>query len=219
LTLEPELNKTEVWIAEHAIRILLVFAVAILVGGYFVYKTVEQTGQTSKTVRRIEPQVTKINRAICDERSLESPGRARRCAERIRIGLVNCRSSEPCRAAFLAITTYPPPARSTSTSTTATTTALSSKGVMPQQPSHHGHQQPDPSTGPHGGNGKGGGEAAPESPPAASPGPSGGEGGSGAGQGQESPGNGAQGGSTSGAGVEVCALERTCIGVEVGVGN
>jgi hypothetical protein len=108
---DARLNKTEVWIAGHSIRIFLVIAALILVGAFFVVKTFLESGETAKKVKVIAPQVTRINRALCDERSLDDDKRARRCAERIRVGLVNCRRSTRCRAALLAAITYPPPAR------------------------------------------------------------------------------------------------------------
>lgn len=203
MTNPKPLNKAEVWIANHAVPIFVSLAVLILVGAAAVFYTYQRQGDTANEVHVLKPQVTKINRAICDERSLRNEARARACAERIRVGLVNCRQVSRCRAAFLAVLTYPPPARPTST------TPSSEKGGAIQQPSNNGHQQPGPS----GGQQEGSQEA--------SPAPSAPEGGSGAGQGQESPGNGAQGSqggeSSSGVGVELCALERTCVGVEVGV--
>lgn len=194
----------EVWVADHAVPIFLTIAALIILGAAAVIYTYERQGDTAEVVRRVEPQVTNINRAICDERSLESEARARRCAERIRVGLVNCRRYQRCRAAFLAALTYPPPARSAEE-----TSPSSPEGGGAFQPSNNGHQPPGPS----GGQQEGGQEA--------SPAPSAPEGGSGAGQGEESPGNGAQGSqggeSSSGVGVELCALERTCVDVEVGV--
>lgn len=111
MTLEPKLNTTEVWIAEHSIRIFLAIALLILVGSFFVVKIIVETSDTANQVKVLSPQVTRINRAICDKRSLEDQLRAARCAERIRLGLVNCRRVERCRAALLAAITYPPPAR------------------------------------------------------------------------------------------------------------
>lgn len=197
------LNKVEVWVANHAVPIFLVIAVAIVLGAGAVFYTWQKQGDTASEVHVIAPQVTKINQAICDRASLTNGVKAKRCAERIRIGLVNCRRVSRCRAAYLALATYPPPAKPTST------TPSSEEGGAIQQPSSHGHQPPGPS----GGQQEGSQEA--------SPAPSAPEGGAGAGQGQESPGNGAQGSqggsSSSGAGVEVCVLERTCVGVEAGV--
>lgn len=197
------MNKTERWIADHALPIFGVIAVLIVLGAAAVFYTYQRQGDTAEKVQVIAPQVTKINRAICDRGSLINDVKAKRCAERIRIGLVNCRRVSRCRAAYLALATYPPPAKPTST------TPSSEEGGAIQQPSNNGHQQPGPS----GGQQEGGQEASPT--------PSEPEGGAGAGQGEESPGNGAQGSqdgsSSSGAGVEVCALERTCVGVEVGL--
>jgi len=206
------LNKLEVWVAEHSAPVFAVLAVLIVLAAVAVFYTFQQSGEARDQVNVLKPQVTKVAGAICDQQSLKHTDRATRCAERIRIGLVNCKQVERCRAALLAAITYPPPAKpgaSTSpSSTTAITTAPSSKGGGAFQPSNNGHQQPGPS----GGQQEGGQEA--------SPAPSGPEGGSGAGQGEESPGNGAQGSqggeSSSGAGVELCVLERTCVGIEVG---
>lgn len=207
---QVRLNRLEIWIADHAAPIFIIVAALIVAGAIGITVVFLQAREAGDQVNVLKPQVTRVNKAICDKQSLDHPQRAERCAERIRIGLVNCRHSVPCRAAFLAIATYPPPARSTvPSSTTAITTAPDQKGGATQQPSNHGHQQPGPS----GGQQEGSQEA--------SPAPSEPEGGSEADQGQEGPGNGAQaspgGSSSSGAGVEVCALERTCVGVEVGV--
>lgn len=216
---QVKLNRVEIWIADHALPIFAAVALAIILGAVAIFYVFLQAGDAQSQVKVLEPQVTRVNKAICDKQSLNHPQRAERCAERIRVGLVNCRHSSPCRAAFLAIVTYPPKARPGSPSgTTATTTAPSSKGVMPQTPST-GHQQPGPgSPGHSGGEHEGQGQGA---PPAPSPGPSPAPGAPAAPEASpppETPGNGAQGGSTSGADVEVCALER-CVGAEVGLGN
>jgi hypothetical protein len=203
------LNKLEVWVAEHAVPIFAVIAVAIVVGAAAVIYTYSEQSGIAERVKVLAPKVTRVSKAICDQESLHHLNRARSCAERIRVGLVNCRKVPRCRAAFLAIATYPPPARSSApSSTTAITTAPDQKGGATQQPSSHGHQQPGPSGGQHQ---EGSQEAspAPSGPPAPERGPP-----------AETPGNGAPGApggsSSSGAGVEVCALERTCVGVEVG---
>lgn len=218
MTTEPKpLNKVEIWVADHAVPIFLVIALAIVLGAGAVFWTWQQQGDTAEQVKVIAPQVTRIDKAICDRASLNHPARARACAERIRIGLVNCRRSSRCRAAYLALATYPPPARSTApSSTTATTTAPSSEGGdAVHQPSHQGHQQPGPS----GGQQEGGQEPSPAPSPGASVPPA-----PGGGPPAETPGNGAQGGqggsSASGVGVEVCAeLVNTCVGAEVGLGH
>jgi hypothetical protein len=204
------LNRLEVWVAEHSAPVFAILAVLIVLAAVAVFYTFQQSGEARDQVNVLKPQVTKVAGAICDQQSLKHTDRATRCAERIRIGLVNCKRVERCRAALLAAITYPPPAHAGApSSTTAITTAPTEKGGATQQPSNHGHQQPGPS----GGQQEGGQEA--------SPAPSEPEGGSEGGQGQESPGNGAQGSqdgsSSSGVDVEVCALERTCVGVEVGV--
>lgn len=208
------LNKVEVWVAEHAVPIFGAIALLIVIGALAVFVTYQKQNAVAERVKVLSPQVTRVNQAICDKRSLESESRARRCAARIRVGLVNCRRVDRCRAAFLAVLTYPPPARSTAPSGTT----LEPEGGGAQQPSNSGHQQPGPGEQP--GHGQGGGndhgqEASPAPSPSAS-GPPAAEHGPPA----ESPGNGAQGSqggeSSSGADVEVCALER-CVGAEVDV--
>jgi hypothetical protein len=214
---EKKLAGWEMWVADHAGPIFAAVALAIVVGAIAIFVVFLRAGSAQDQVNVLKPQVTRVNKAICDKQSLGHTQRAERCAERIRVGLINCRHSNPCRAAFLAIATYPPKARSGSpSSTTASTTAPSSspKGVMPQQPSSHGHQQPGP-----GSPGHSGGDHGQEASPAPSPGSSAAPGASAAPEASpppETPGNGAQGGSTSGADVEVCALER-CVGAEVDV--
>ena len=229
---DANLNKVEVWIAEHSIRILAVLALLIAAGGFFVVKVILETGETSDKVTRIEPQVTTINRAICDARSLESEDRARRCAERIRVGLVNCRRYSRCRAAFIAALTYPPPARGATSTPEVSPSPASSTGDTgggDAQNPHGAGQQPSPgSPGDNNGNGQGGQgkgqEPAPAPSPGASPAPDGSEApepSPGGDEGSQGGGGGAQGGqeggSSSGAGVEVCVLERTCVDVEVGL--
>ena len=207
---QVRLNRAEIWIADHALPIFAVLALAIVAGAIAIFVVFSRAGEAKNQVEVLSPQVTKVSKAICDQESLHHRNRAESCAERIRVGLVNCRKVPRCRAAFLAIATYPPPAHpGAPSSTTATTTAPDQKGGATQQPSNHGHQQPGPSGGQHH---EGGQEAspAPSGPPATEGGPP-----------AETPGNGAQGSqggsSSSGVGVEVCALERTCVGVEVGV--
>lgn len=216
------LNKLEVWVSEHAVPIFAAIAVMICLGAVAVFVTYQRQGDTAGKVKVLSPQVTRISRAICDRRSADSIARSRLCAGRIRYGLVACRHSQRCRAAFLALLTYPPPAQPTSPSTT---TAPDQKGGATQQPSNHGHQHPSPGSQPgHHGGGKhhGGGGAAPAPTPASpapSPAPSAPEK-PGKGPPVETPGKGppagAGGGSSSGAGVELCVLERTCVGVEAG---
>lgn len=206
---DPDLNKIELWIAEHSIRIFLVIAALICVGAFFVVKTFVQSGEAAREVDVLKPQVTKIVRAAatCSAQTVKEKETSNACAARLRFALVVCRRSAKCRAALLAIVNYPPPAHADAPSST---TLPDQEGGATQQPSNNGHQQPGPSGGQHH---EGGQEA--------SPAPSEPKGGSEGDQGQESPGNGAQGSqggsSSSGAGVEVCALERTCVGVEVGV--
>lgn len=215
--MSSETSKAEAWIAEHSIRIFLVIAVLILTGAYFVVSAFLKSGEAAHEVDVLKPQVTKIYAAAaaCAPKTIARDGGEERCSRLLTVALRNCRQAPKCRAAFLAILTYPPPARSTvPSSTAATTTAPDSKGGATQQPSNHGHQPPGPGKGPRGGGDEG---EAQETSPTPSPAPSAPEGGSGEAPAQESPGNSAEGGSSSGADVEVCALERTCVGIEVGL--
>lgn len=216
MTTDPKpLNQVEVWVAEHAVPIFLGIALAIVLGAAAVFYNWQKQGDTANEVHVLAPQVTKITQAICDRASLEDDRRARACAERIRIGLVNCRQVDRCRAAYLALATYPPPSPKP-TSPTSPSTAATPEGVMPQQPSNNGHQQPGPSGGQQGGGDQGQGEGAAQAPPPAAGGESPSEGS----QGGQGGAQGSQGGSTSGVGVEVCADHvNTCIGVEVGLGH
>lgn len=219
MTTEPKpLNKLEVWISERAAPIFAVVAVLIVFGAGAFFWTYQKQSDTADRVKVIAPQVTRINKAICDERSLESEARARGCAERIRVGLVNCRRYDRCRAAFLAVlatpaeTTTSPPS-----STTATTTAPSSEGGGAQSPSTAG-QQPGPAAGGVGqGQGQEEGPKSPETPPdAESPPP-----GPGHPEGPErppaAPVEPPPAPPTSGVDVEVCIPGLTCAGVEVGL--
>lgn len=209
---DVKLNRFEVWVADHAAPILAVIAILIVVGAGVTFYVWQQQGDTAKKVKTLAPQVTRINEAICDRRSLSHPARARRCAERIRVGLVNCRHVSRCRAAWLALATYPPPARGATSGATAGLSSPSTSSPAPgdsggggaQQPSH-GHQPPSPGSqpGPESASPSPGAAPAPEpGPPASTPG--------------NGPQNGSGGGSSSGAGVEVCAV-KTCVGAEVNV--
>lgn len=216
--------------AERAVPIFAVIAVLILLGAAAVFYTYERQGDTAGKVKVIAPQVTRINRAICDRASLEHGDRARACAERIRIGLVNCRHVQSCRAAYLALATYPSRPAETSPRVTRDTKVSSPSAATPspgppgdtgggdaQPPSNHGHQQPGPTTGPTE-------EAAHEPPSAVSPSPA-----PAPSQGEspatstETPETAPQPAPTapqpSGADVEVCVLEHTCVGVEIGLGG
>jgi len=213
---QVRLNRLELWIADHAAPIFIIVAALIVAGAIGITVVFLQAREAGDQVNVLKPQVTRVNKAICDKQSLNHAQRAERCAERIRIGLINCRRSEPCRAAFLAVATSPPPpARggrdsssplsSTMAESTSPARGDSGGGDAHQPPSNHGHQQPGPGSQP------GQPEAAPAPPP--SPGaesPSG----------PETPANGPQdapgGGSASGADVEVCAV-KTCVGAEVNV--
>jgi len=204
------LNKLEVWVAEHAVPIFGVIALLIVVGAVAVFVTYQEQSGIAERVKVLVPQVTKVNKAICDKQSLNHPQRAARCAERIRVGLVNCRHSQPCRAALLAAITYPPPAQPTAPSG-ATPRSGGGDAFQPAT----GHQQPGPGEQP-------GHEGGQDGPPTPSPGPSG-PAAAEPGPPAESPGNGAQGSpggsSSSGPGVELCVLEHTCVGAEVGLGG
>lgn len=137
------LNRVEIWIAEHWAPIFAVLSVLIILGTIAVFVTWRQQSGTADTVKVIQPQVTHISQAICDKHSLGHPERARRCAERIRVGLINCRRSQPCRAAYLALATYPPPARSEGGDAQTPSTA----GQQPSpghQPGHPGGRHKPP---------------------------------------------------------------------------
>jgi hypothetical protein len=202
------------WIAEHAAPIFLVIAALIVVGAIGVFVTYQKQGNTADTVTKVlSPQVTRINRAICDQQSLGHRTRAERCAERIRVGLINCRRSTSCRAAYLALATYPPPAKPARGETSPGTSEPSSGsprdtgGGDAHQPSNNGHQQPAP----------GKGAESPAEPSPAPPAASGGSGAAEPGKPAEPPGNGppAESGK-SGVDVEVCVVEGTCVGVGLG---
>lgn len=167
---QVRLNRAEVWIADHALPIFAAVALAIIGGAVAIFVVFLENGETRDQVNVLRPQVTRVNKAICDKQSLDHPQRAERCAERIRVGLVNCRRSEPCRAALLAAITYPPPARSEPLPNLSKSTQGSGQpggGDAVQQPSHQGHQQP----GPHGG-GQGEGHQGGQEPGAKPPEPS-----------------------------------------------
>lgn len=201
-----ELNKVEVWVAERAVPIFVALAVLIALGAGAVFYTYSKQGATQRQVDVLQPQVTQIVKAAatCDEKSLHHRGQSKLCAERIRIGLLNCRRVPSCRAALLAAIAGPPPHRIDAQPALPTKGSSSSGGGDAFQPSNHGHQHPGPAPGPSPSPSP---SPAPAPSPAPSPSPP-----------AESPGNGAQGspggGSSSGAGVEVCALER-CVGAEV----
>jgi len=209
---QVKLNRAEVWIADHALPIFGAVALAIVAGAVAIFLVFLNQGAVESQVNVLKPQVTRVNKAICDKQSLDHSARAHRCAERIRVGLINCRRSSACRAAYLALATFPPPARDHTATSPATSSEPSSTagdtggGDAHQQPSNHGHQQPSPGEG--------------QNPPAgAAPGASPGQEGEGAaepspGGNEGSGGQQGESGGSSGAGVEVCLLE-TCAGVEV----
>lgn len=208
---QVRLNRLEIWIADHAVPVFLVVAALIIAGAVAVFVTYQKQDDTADQVRVIAPQVTKVSRAICDQQSLSHPDRANRCAERIRVGLINCRRVQRCRAALLAILTYPPPADRAEETSPST-----SGGGDAFQPST-GKQQPGPGSQPGqpGGQGKGGGQGGSPAPSPAAPGPAAPGGGPPAGAPGKGPPAAPGGGSSSDAGVEICVLERTCIGADV----
>ena len=157
---QVRLNRVEVWIADHALPIFGAVAVAIIAGAVAIFVVFLGQKETRDQVNVLRPQVTRVNKAICDKQSLTHEGRAARCAERIRVGLVNCRRVERCRAALLAAITYPPPARSPSPSP-------SPEGGGAQNPSTAG-QQPAPGSP---GGGQGGGHGDGQNPGSKSPTP------------------------------------------------
>lgn len=212
---QVRLNRVEIWIADHALPIFGVVALAIIAGAIGITVVFLEAGEAKQQVEVLRPQVTRVNKAICDKQSLNHPQRAERCAERIRVGLINCRHSEPCRAAFLATITYPPPARGATSSPSSATKTTSpapgdAEGGGAQQPSH-GHQHPSPGSQPGQPSQEASPAPSPSSGPSAAPEP---------GPPAQTPGNGPQngagGGSSSGAGVEVCAA-KACVGAEVNV--
>jgi hypothetical protein len=218
MTQEPKpLNRFEVWVSEHAGPVFVAVAAAIVLCAGAFFWVWEKSGDTQDQVNVLRPQVTKINQAVCDARSLESEAKARRCAERIRVGLVNCRRYDRCRAAFIAALTYPPPARPDAAST--------AEGGGAQNPSTAGQQ---PAPGQPGGGDKGGGHdhgqrPGPKSPqpaPEAGPAPASPDTGTGS---SADPGQGADQGedespppSKGGVEVETCLL---VVCAEVGVGR
>lgn len=201
-----ELNRVEVWVAERAVPIFAALAVLIVIGAGAVFWNYQKQGATQRQVDVLKPQVTQIVKAAatCDAKSLHDRGQSKICAERIRIGLLNCRRVPVCRAALLAAIAGPPPARLDAHPALPNRPPSSSGGGDAFQPSSHGHQPPGPAQGPSP-------SPSPSPAPAPVPAPS-------PSRVPESPGNGAQGspggGSSSGPGVEVCALER-CVGAEV----
>jgi hypothetical protein len=218
------LNKLEVWVAEHAVPVFGVIALAIVIGAVAVFVTYQEQSDTAEHVKMLGPRVTRINKAICDKGSLKSGPRAQACAGRIRIGLINCRKVTRCRAALLAAITYPPPPRGATEPSPGSSRDTGGGGA--QNPSHAG-QQPSPGHPGHhgGGNHPSGQEPAPTPSPSPSPAPSPSPVPSPSPM-PEKPGNGPPGGSppghsggSSGPGVELCVLEHTCVGADLGLGG
>lgn len=232
------LNRFEVWTSNHAAPIFGVIALLIVVGAAAVFFTYEKSGHAEDQIQILKPQVTRVNEAICDRQSLGHPGRAERCAERIRVGLINCRRVQSCRAAYLALATFPTepsqvtrgdgnpsrvdrataePSSPIGTTPSHGPSADTGGGDASQPPSNHGHQQPGPTTGPT--------EEATHEPPSAvspSPAPAPSQGESPA-TSTETPPAAPQPAPTapkpSAPAVEVCVLEHTCVGVEIGLGG
>lgn len=225
---EPKpLNSLEVWVADHATPIFLTLAVVILVAAGGIFWTYQKTGNAEDKINVLSPKIAHIVK--CNQSSLVDDKRAAECANRIRIGLINCRRSIPCREALLAAIASPAVPETTATSpspSSSTTTVGATKGGATQNPSTAG-QQPGPGQpGHHGGDGDQGGaqegeeapapvaaapspSPAPQPAPAPAPSPEPTTGDSGPQTGQET--------AASGVGVELCVLERTCVGLEVGV--
>lgn len=221
---EPKpLNKLEVWVADHAVPIFMVTAVLILLGAGAVILTYERTGDAEHNIDILRPKVAHIIK--CNQRSLVDQKRAEECAARIRVGLINCRRVRSCRAAYLALATFPEqaasPTSSSPSSTTATTAAPASgsqpKGGAIQTPSTNGHQPGSPGSPGH----QEGGETT-ESPQSSSPVAEAPQ--------AESPASTPEAPSApapappvtakpSAPGVEVCVLEHTCLGLELGLGG
>lgn len=151
------------WIAKHSLKIFGVVAVCLIAAGTLAGFLLYEGERSAQRLDVLEPKVTKII-TLCEPGPAISREKAQDCSEHFRVGLTICRHFQPCRAAFLALATYPPPAR------------VGRKGVVVLSP-HHAGQQPGP-----------GGQ----------------------------PGSR---GSTSGAGVEVCALEQACAGAGAGLGG
>lgn len=222
MTQEPKpLNRFEVWASDHAAPIFGILATLIVLGAGAVFYTYQRSSDAQDQVNVLRPRVTTINRAICDARSLESEDRARRCAERIRVGLVNCRRYDRCRAAFLAALTYPPPARPEGEAAAGGGDAQnpSQAGQQPGRGDDPGDQGKGAHGGDQGGSDGGGGDqgngASPEPGSAPSPGAPPPDTGSSAAPDQGDEGTD-EAPSKSGVEVEACLLV-TC--VEVGVGK
>lgn len=124
------LSRIEIWIAEHSIRIFLTIAALMIAGAFLLYHNLSLETATRERVNVLQPQVTQVVRAanICaGETALRKRLPSRRCAGRLRIALLNCRTHPSCRAALLAALQPP----------------VTPKGVMRQHPSKTG-QQPAP---------------------------------------------------------------------------
>lgn len=233
------LNRFEVWASDHATHIFGAIALLIVLGAAAVFYTYQRTGDAEDQIRTLTPKVAHIIK--CNQHSLVDEKRAEECAARIRIGLINCRRVESCRAAYLALATFPvAPGRGVAGDSSGTegsrrdrATAEPSSpigttsrgpavdvegGDALQPPSSHGHQQEGPeSTGPTE-------EAAhePESAVSPSPAPAPSQGESPA-TSTETPETSPQPAPTapkpSAPTVELCVLEHTCLGVEAGLGE
>lgn len=214
------LNRAEIWVSNRAAPIFGVLALLICVGAVAVFLTYEQSGNAEDQVKVLAPKVAHIIK--CNQSSLVNAKRAEECAARIRIGLINCRRSQPCRDALLAAIAGPAKVSQVTRGDAQTSSPIAATSRGPtddasgpselgggdalQKPSNHGPQQPGPATGPLPSPSPSPAPASPTAPEAP--------------QLIESPGNGESAAptapQTSGTDVEVCVLEHTCLGVEVG---
>jgi len=206
------LNRLEVWIAEHSAPIFVCLALLIVLAAIAVFYTFQQAGEAKRQVDVLRPQVTRVVKGavVCSLDASRGSQESRRCALRLRVALVNCRRYPRCREALLLAIASPTPTPGLDAPPALPTRHSSSGGgdaLLP--PSNHGHQPPGPATGPPA-------ATPPTTSPAPSPGVSGPPGNPeapGKGPAEDKPGNPSPG-PPSGAGVEVCALER-CVGAEV----
>lgn len=126
---DPELNRAEVWIAEHSLRILCIAAIAVLLAGSAAIYLLDKQSQTETRVERLEPQVTQIVKGtkVCTRPT-------RHCAELLEAAFMSCRRYPRCRAMVLAAVLSP---------------TVAPEEVVPQHSPSAG-QQPGPGKGHHG---------------------------------------------------------------------
>lgn len=114
---DPNLNKAEVWIAEHSVRILLAFAMIMIPAAIAFVFLIASQERTEQKIDVLRPQVTKIVRAanVCERSSLRNPRESRYCARRLEVAFLDCRLYASCRAVLLAAVLSPgrPPAART----------------------------------------------------------------------------------------------------------